>query len=106
MKSMLEELTRYLVGWKCYYGQIETSSVLKNLDGWIRRRIRCYQLHLWGRGSGIRKGLCGRGLTDQERYRIAWCSKGLWRMSVVKPVQIALSNAYLEQLGYVPLYRS
>ena len=41
--AVVGELSSYLGGWKGYFGFCETPSVLKKLDGWIRRRLRSLQ---------------------------------------------------------------
>jgi RNA-directed DNA polymerase len=35
-----ESLRPYLLGWRGYFGICDTPSVLHDLDGWIRRRLR------------------------------------------------------------------
>src|SRR5436309_3162438 len=40
MEQMIEELSRYLRGWRGYFGFCETPLELVNLDSWVRRRIR------------------------------------------------------------------
>src|SRR5438445_5939305 len=43
----INHLARYLVGWREYFGYCETPSVLRDLDSWIRRRLRCVQWKQW-----------------------------------------------------------
>jgi len=40
LQQMTKELGSYLRGWKSYFGYCQTPSVLKDLDRWIRRRLR------------------------------------------------------------------
>src|SRR6267378_1089286 len=47
MKQVMEELARYLRGWRGYFGFCETPSVLKRLDSWVRRRVRCAFWRQW-----------------------------------------------------------
>ena len=39
LARIVEELSRYLVGWRGYFGICETPSVLRSLDQWVRRRL-------------------------------------------------------------------
>src|ERR1017187_2706480 len=39
MEKVMEELARYVRGWRGYFGFCETPSVLRDLDSWIRRRV-------------------------------------------------------------------
>ena len=41
LKYVVEELRKYLVGWRGYFRITATPSVLADFDGWIRRRLRC-----------------------------------------------------------------
>lgn len=40
LEQMTKELASYLQGWKSYFGYSQTPSVLRELDQWIRRRLR------------------------------------------------------------------
>jgi Group II intron, maturase-specific domain len=40
LEQMLKELAAYLRGWKSYFGFCQTPRILRNLDYWIRRRLR------------------------------------------------------------------
>lgn len=104
IEVVLQHLRNYLGGWKGYYGHIETPTILQSLDKWIRRRIRCYILHQWGKGSGAYKALRAKGLSHEEAWMVAWSSRGYWRTSRSKFVHKALGNKYLEQIGFRPLY--
>lgn len=102
--SVIDHLRSYLGGWKGYYGHIETPSVLQDLDKWTRRRLRCYLLHQWGKGTGSYRALRGLGLTHDNAWKVAWASKGHWWVSRTSLVHRALGNKHLEELGYRPLY--
>ena len=65
MEQVMEELAPYVRGWRGYFGFCETPSVLKQLDSWIRRRIRSAFWRQWKTG---RKPVCG---TDP-----AWSGRG------------------------------
>jgi RNA-directed DNA polymerase len=49
-EQVMEELARYLRGWRAYFGFCETASVLRHLDAWIRRRVRCAFWRQWKTG--------------------------------------------------------
>ena len=40
LTQMIEQVSRYLNGWRAYFGFCQTPSVLAELDSWIRRRLR------------------------------------------------------------------
>ncbi len=43
LPRMVGELSEYLRGWIGYFGFCERRTDLRNLDGWIRRRLRCLE---------------------------------------------------------------
>ena len=104
MESVTMGLSSYLGGWKGYYGHIETPSVFKDLDGWIRRRLRCLILYQRGKGKALYRELMQRGISEEWSWRIAWSSKGFWALSRCKQVSIAFTNKVMRCLGFRPLY--
>src|SRR5215212_5023835 len=50
LKQIIGEVSRYLVGWRGYFGICQTPSVLRGLDRWVRRRLRCIAWKQWKRG--------------------------------------------------------
>src|SRR5208337_4076750 len=51
IERTIEELRRYMIGWRGYFGFCETPSALKALEGWTRRRLRCLMWKQWKRGT-------------------------------------------------------
>src|SRR5207248_6218220 len=64
MKQVMEELARYLRGWRGYFGFCETPSVLKRLDSWVRRRVRCAFWRQWKTGRKRFAELVRRGVSE------------------------------------------
>src|SRR5437016_4281696 len=48
--QMVKTLGSYLLGWRGYFAFCETASVLRDLDSWVRRRLRCVVWKQWKRG--------------------------------------------------------
>ena len=94
---LVRELNQYLRGWFGYFRLSETPSVLEELDGWIRRRLRCYLLKQWKPGRGRRKALQRLGVPDP--WMISGSRKGPWRLSKTKAVHLGLDQTYFDQLG-------
>jgi len=95
----LEELKRYLTGWRGYFGFCQTPTVLEALDSWVRRRIRCIFWIQWKTGRRRFDELYRRGVERQLAVNTAGSNHGPWRMSMSKALNAALSNAYLDSLG-------
>ena len=47
MFQIIQELNEYLRGWVSYFGIQEFKNLLRDLDGWIRSRLRSMQLKKW-----------------------------------------------------------
>lgn len=99
LERMVEQLRRYLIGWRGYFGFCQTPSVLRNLDSWIRRRLRCFQWKLWKRGKTRFAELRKRGVGKDLAAQTAGSSRGLWHISRSPALSIALPGAYFDSLG-------
>ena len=95
----IEELKRYLTGWRGYFGFCQTPSVLVELDSWVRRRLRCIFWIQWKTGRRRFAELHRWGVERQLAANTAGSNHGPWRMSVSKAVNAALSNAFFDSLG-------
>ncbi len=96
---MAGELARYLQGWLGYFGYCQTPSVLESLDGWTRRRLRCFPWKQWKRGRTRYQALRARGLGRDLAATTAGSAKSHWRVSASPGLSLALPNAYLASLG-------
>jgi RNA-directed DNA polymerase len=99
MEQVMEELARYLKGWRAYYGFCETSAVLRHLDSWIRRRVRCAFWQQWKTGRKRYAELVRRGVSEEAAAKTAGSRRGPWRVSQSPALNQALSNAHLTSLG-------
>jgi len=100
---MIEDLRRYLIGWRGYFGFCETPSTMRNLEGWMRRRLRCFLWKQWKLSRVRFKELTTRGVGKQLAAKTTGSSHGPWRLSNSPALSIALNNAYFRNLGLPPL---
>jgi RNA-directed DNA polymerase len=98
LEDILEEINRYTQGWIGYFRLANTPSVLNELDGWIRRRLRQMIWKRWKRGKTRYRELVKRGVPP-ERAALGAVGKSPWHMSKTPVVNEALSNAYLSDKG-------
>lgn len=101
MEQMIQELSRYLRGWRGYFSFCETPSVLDALDSWVRRRVRRAFWWQWKTGRKRLAELLRLGASPDLAARIAGSPCGPWRASATPALHQALSNAYLASLGLV-----
>lgn len=104
LAQMIHQLTTYLKGWMQYYRLVETPTVLRDLDSWIRRRLRCYMAKQWIKNCHTRyKNLVAMGVYEKDARPFAASRKGPWAMSNMKPMKVATPNRFFEELGLVSL---
>ena len=74
LETIVAELRDTLLGWKAYFGVTEVLSPLRELDKWIRRRLRCYAWKQWG-SRGYRE-LRRRGVSVREAWHVSKSAHG------------------------------
>lgn len=97
LSDIIAELRDALLGWKAYFGIAEVLSPLRDMDKWIRRRLRCYQWKQWGR-AGYRE-LRKRGVTVREAWNCSKSAHGPWRISMAPALLLAMPNRLFRQMG-------
>jgi len=95
--QVIADLKKTLLGWKAYFGIAEVQSPLRNLDKWIRRRLRSYVWKQWGR-KGYRM-LRRLGVARQLAWNTAKSAHGPWRLSASPALYYAMPNKYFKNLG-------
>jgi RNA-directed DNA polymerase len=101
--QVLRDLRRYLEGWYGYFGFAEAQSGFKELDSWLRRRLRCYQWKQWGRRRY--RELRRRGISRELAWNTVRSAHEPWRLSRSPALAIALPGSYFDGLGLPRLQR-
>jgi RNA-directed DNA polymerase len=101
LAQISKELSTYLVGWRGYFGFCQTRSVLRELDGWIRRRLRAIAWTHWKRGPARFAQLRRRGVGRDLAARTAGSPRGPWRLAATPALHIAMPNVFFNSLGLV-----
>ncbi|PJE79999.1 Group II intron-encoded protein LtrA [invertebrate metagenome] len=98
INQIIAELRKSLLGWKAYFDIAEILSPLRDLDKWIRRRLRSYIWKQWGR-KGYRM-LRRSGVDRWLAWNTAKSAQGPWRLLSGSPaLRYALPNRYFKNLG-------
>ena len=101
----VEELNPLLRGWIGYFQFTQSKGTLEELDGWLRRRLRCLLWRQWLRPRTRRRKLLALGL-DAERARCSAVNgHGPWWNAGAYHLNHALPAAYFTRLGLVSLLR-
>src|SRR3954452_15045076 len=99
LPQLISPLGRYLVGWRGYFGFCQTPLVVRNLDAWIRRRLRMYIWRQWKNGKNRYAQLRRRDVSHFHAAVAAGARSGYWRMARHVTVQQAFPNAYFDSIG-------
>ena len=104
IEKMVTDLSTYLRGWIGYFAYADTPSVFRDLDSWIRRRLRCRIWKSWKRSRTRLRELRARGLTGTAPYA-AYSRKGYWHIAGSVTLQHALPNSFFAEQGLVNLHQ-
>lgn len=105
LERIVAPLSSYLRGWRGYFGYCQTPLVLKTLDSWIRRRLRCYIWKQWQHQRGRYAGLLSRGVKPHVARGAAGSNKGVWRLSHTVALSLAFPTTFFTSLGLPLLCR-
>jgi RNA-directed DNA polymerase len=96
--QVTERLRGYLVGWKGYFQLADTPGIFRDLDAWIRHRLRVIHLKQWKRGRTTFRELRARGLSVTKAAYVAANTQRWWKNAGLY-LHYALPNSYFDKLG-------
>jgi len=99
LERTVKDLAPYLRGWAEYFAGPDSYWLLRELDSWVRRRLRCVVWKQWRTGRTRYTGLRRRGVRAHLAAATAASPFGPWRLSRSRAMSLAVSNAELESLG-------
>jgi group II intron reverse transcriptase/maturase len=99
MAERIRALNQYLRGWLGYYALAETPGTFKELDQWLRRRLRMCQWKCWRRIRTRVRELRALGLRESEVWAAAGSRKQYWRLACSWPLHKAMGFTYWQNHG-------
>jgi RNA-directed DNA polymerase len=81
MQDVVDRLRPYVRGWKAYFRLAQTPRVWRELDQWLRHRLRAIQLKQWKRGTTMYRELLVMGAKPDVARQVAANSRRWWRNS-------------------------
>jgi RNA-directed DNA polymerase len=99
LEQMTKQLASYLRGWKGYFGFRQTPSVLRQLEAWMRRRLRSVLWKQWKRSKVRFVKLRQRHIGTDLAAQTAGSPHGPWRLANSPALSSALPIAYFDALG-------
>ena len=103
LKTMIAQVNAFTTGWVTYYRHAQAQSALKDLDGWLRRKLRCVRIKQCKRAISIATFLKKEGVPEWLAWLLALSSKGWWRMAGSPQAAEAMTTAWFDRQGLVSL---
>ena len=101
--KVIGELNEYLTGWVTYFRHAQCRKRLRQLDQWLRRKLRCYRLKQRKRTKSIADFLMEQGVPEWRAWLLALSGKGWWRMSGTPQAHEAMPIQWFQQMGLINL---
>jgi hypothetical protein len=103
LRWTITELNPVLRGWAAYFKLTEAKRALEELDGWIRRQLRCILWRQWKRPYTRATNLMKAGLTEEQSWRSATNQRGPWWNAGASHMNAAFRKSFFDRLGLVSL---
>ena len=97
-------IKRFVIGWVNYFKLADMGKYLKDIDEWMRRRIRMVFWKKWKRVRTRWRNLLKLGISSTNAGILANSRKGYWRIAASPTMNTALSNQRLEKAGFQFFY--
>jgi hypothetical protein len=103
MCQVIRELSEYLRGWVGYFGAQEFKYLFRDLDAWIRSRLRSMQLKKWKKPRKFQRIMIRAGFDPQKAHRV-WIKMNRWQSVMRQPVRYVLNLEWFRARGLVFLH--
>lgn len=103
LQQLIAELNLLLRGWLSYFKYARMKSKLAKIEGWLRRRIRCFRLKQCKRGRGITKFLMSLGVPEWRSIIISVSHKKWYRKSGSPQAHEGMNNKWFDEIGLFSL---
>jgi len=98
LPEVAEQLRGYVPGWKAYYRLAQTPRTFRDLDEWLRHRLRAIQLKHWRRGTTTFRELRALGASVEQAAKVAGHTRRWWHNSCLELNRL-LPLAFFDRLG-------
>jgi len=93
-EQVISELNPKLRGWFEYYKHTKSKGLFRDLDAWIRRKLRCFRIKQTKRAIGLVRFLRKQGIETYQSWIIALSGVGWWRKSAAPQIHQAMNNPW------------
>lgn len=100
VNERITKLKQIITGWVNYFGIADMGKLAKELDEWLRRRIRMCYWKRWKRIRTRHDNLVRLGIDNHRAWEYANTRKGYWRISNSPILSRTLTNERLKKQGF------
>jgi len=103
LSSTVERLNPVLRGWSSYFKLSQSKRPLEEIDGWVRRKLRCVIWRQWKQPFTRARNLKRLGLAEARACKSAFNGRGPWWNSGASHMNQALPKKLWDRLGLVSI---
>ena len=103
LADVIGKLTIFMRGWTSYFRLSQVKGVFEELDGWIRRKLRCILWEQWKKPETRAKMLMKHGIDKARACTSAYNGRGSWWNAGASHMNAAISTHWLSIQGLVSL---
>lgn len=96
-EQVISELNPKLRGWFEYYKHTKSKGLFRDIDAWIRRKLRCFRIKQTKRVIGLVRFLKKQGVVRYQSWIIALSGVGWWRKSAAPQIHHAMDNSWFRE---------
>ena len=98
-EAILKELRTFVIGWVSYFRLAAYRSYFVDLDGWVRRKLRCVRLKQLKGYRSMVNFFVRQGVTKREAWDTVLSGRRWWRLSRTPAASKAMPNQWFNELG-------
>ena len=102
LAERIQRLNQLMYGWVNYYKSATGYQKLKDLDSWIRCRLRYCIWKQWKKPKRRLRAFRQLGVTEDWARRFAYSRKGGWAIACSPIMGTTVTETVLRQRGYIP----
>ncbi len=103
-EDVIKELNEMIIGWVGYFNlATKRLSDFREMDGWIRRRLRLYRLKMCGRKYTMFKFLRTLGAGERPSWNAIMYSQGWWELSNKRVVSQSMGLKWFHEYGLLSI---
>jgi RNA-directed DNA polymerase len=97
------DLAPILRGWTNYFRLAQVKGIFEELDGWLRRKLRCLLWRRWKKPRTRAARLVHRGLDEARAWQSANNGRGPWWNAGASHMNDAFRKAFFDRCGLLSL---